>query len=478
VFYEIRCCISLSKTILTKIIMQKTITPIDNTVYIEREYHSDKIEQTIDNSIKAQREWANLNVNERVKLLKNFVDDFLSRGDVICEELSRQIGRPISQAPGELKGFKERADYMLSIAENKLANIDVTKDNNFKSYIKRRALGVVFVIAPWNYPYLVAVNSIIPAMAAGNTVILKHSAQTPLCAEQLYQSAKKTLPKDVFNYLHLNHEDGLKVVSDKRINFVSFTGSVKVGYDVQRATHTKFIDMALELGGKDPAYARYDCDLDKTVENLVDGSFFNSGQSCCGIERIYVDEKIYNNFIELFASKTYNYKLGNPLEKETNLGPVVKLSAAEFINNQMNDAINKGAKKLIDENKFDFPKEHKNYMIPQALTNVNHDMSFMTEETFGPCVGIMKVKDESEAIKLMNDSPYGLTASIWTKDLDVAEKIGNQVQTGTFYMNRCDYLDPALSWTGVKETGKGCSLSEIAYEKLTAPKSFHLRKEQ
>ena len=458
--------------------MQKTITPIDNTVYIEREYHSDKIEQTIDNSIKAQREWANLNVNERVKLLKNFVDDFLSRGDVICEELSRQIGRPISQAPGELKGFKERADYMLSIAENKLANIDVTKDNNFKSYIKRRALGVVFVIAPWNYPYLVAVNSIIPAMAAGNTVILKHSAQTPLCAEQLYQSAKKTLPKDVFNYLHLNHEDGLKVVSDKRINFVSFTGSVKAGYDVQRATHTKFIDMALELGGKDPAYARYDCDLDKTVENLVDGSFFNSGQSCCGIERIYVDEKIYNNFIELFASKTYNYKLGNPLEKETNLGPVVKLSAAEFISNQMNDAINKGAKKLIDENKFDFPKEHKNYMIPQALTNVNHDMGFMTEETFGPCVGIMKVKDESEAIKLMNDSPYGLTASIWTKDLDIAEKIGNQVQTGTFYMNRCDYLDPALSWTGVKETGKGCSLSEIAYEKLTAPKSFHLRKEQ
>jgi acyl-CoA reductase-like NAD-dependent aldehyde dehydrogenase len=458
--------------------MQKTITPIDNTVYIEREYHSDKIEQTIDNSIKAQREWANLDVNERVKLLKNFVDDFLSRGDVISEELSRQIGRPISQAPGELKGFKERADYMLSIAEKKLANIDVTKDSNFKCFIKRRALGVVFVIAPWNYPYLVAVNSIIPAMAAGNTVILKHSAQTPLCAEQLYQSAKKTLPKDVFNYLHLNHEDGLKVVSDKRINFVSFTGSVKAGYDVQRATHTKFIDMALELGGKDPAYARYDCDLDKTVENLVDGSFFNSGQSCCGIERIYVDEKIYNNFIELFASKTYNYKLGNPLEKETNLGPVVKLSAAEFINNQMNDAINKGAKKLIDESKFDFPTEHKNYMVPQALTNVNHDMGFMTEETFGPCVGIMKVKDENEAIKLMNDSPYGLTASIWTKDLDVAEKIGNQVQTGTFYMNRCDYLDPALSWTGVKETGKGCSLSEIAYEKLTAPKSFHLRKEQ
>ena len=458
--------------------MQKTITPIDNTVYVEREYHSNKIEETIDNSIKAQKDWANLVVSERVKLLKNFVDDFLSRGDVIGEELSRQIGRPISQAAGELNGFKERADYMLSIAEKKLANINVTKDDNFKSFIKRRPLGIVFVIAPWNYPYLVAVNSIIPAMAAGNSVILKHSAQTPLCAEQLFQSAKKTLPKDVFNYLHLNHEGGLKVVSDKRINFVSFTGSVKAGYDVQRATHTKFIDMALELGGKDPAYARHDCDLEKTVENLVDGSFFNSGQSCCGIERIYVDEKIYNNFIELFASKSYNYKLGNPLEKETNLGPVVKLSAANFIHKQIDDAITKGAKKIIDEKKFNFPREHKNYMVPQVLTNVDHNMGFMTEETFGPCVGIMRVKDENEAIKLMNDSPYGLTASVWTKDIEIAEKIGSQVQTGTFFMNRCDYLDPALSWTGVKETGKGCSLSEIAYEKLTAPKSFHLRKEQ
>ena len=255
--------------------MQQTITPIDNTVYIEREYNSDKIEDTINKSTIAQIGWSNLSVKERVDLLTKFVDDFLSRDKIISEELCRQIGRPINQATSELKGFKERADYMLSIAEKKLSDIDVTKDKNFKNFIRRRPLGVVFVIAPWNYPYLTAVNSIIPAMAAGNTVILKHSAQTPLCAEQLYQSAKKILPKDVFNFLHLNHSDGLKIVSDKRVNFVSFTGSVKAGYDVQRATHEKFIDMALELGGKDPAYARYDCDLEKTVDNLVDGSFFN-----------------------------------------------------------------------------------------------------------------------------------------------------------------------------------------------------------
>ena len=455
--------------------MQKTITPIDNTVYIEREYHSEKIEQTIDNSMKAQKDWANLNVNERVKLLKNFVEDFLSRGDAIGEELSRQIGRPISQAAGELKGFKERADYMLSIAEKKLANIDVAKDSNFKSFIKRRPLGIVFVIAPWNYPYLVAVNSIIPAMAAGNTVVLKHSAQTPLCAEQLFQSAKKTLPKDVFNYLHLNHEDGLKVVSDKRINFVSFTGSVKAGYDVQKATHTKFIDMTLELGGKDPAYARHDCDLEKTVENLVDGSFFNSGQSCCGLERIYVHESVYDDFLEGFLALTNNYQLGRSDDPDTTLGPMVRASAADFVRQQITEAVTQGAVAHINPKHFSMDETGSPYMAPQVLTQVDHRMRVMTEESFGPVVGIMKVANDNEAINLMNDSDLGLTAAIYTQDIDQGIELGDQIETGTFFINRCDYLDPALAWTGVKNTGRGCTLSSLGFEALTQPKSYHIK---
>ena len=457
--------------------MIQTITPIDNTIYVEREYNSKIIEETISNSLTAQKEWASLKVEERVELLKKFVTDFLSKEKQIIEEITRQMGRPISQASSELKGFKERADYMLLIAENKLKNIYLPEKDNFKNYIKRMPMGVSFIIAPWNYPYLTSVNSIIPSLAAGNSVILKHSAQTPLCAEQLYESAKKTLPKNIFNYLHLNHNDSLKIVSDKRIGFVSFTGSVKAGYEVQKATINKFISVALELGGKDPAYVRHDADLKNTVENLVDGSFFNSGQSCCGIERIYVDKKIYNDFLDLFVEKTYDYKLGNPLKEDTNLGPVVKLSSADFIKNHINLAVKQGAKIMIDASKFDFPKEHKNYMIPQVLTNVNHEMKFMMEETFGPCVGIMPVTNDKEGVDLMNDSPYGLTASIWTKDIGVVEKLGDQVNTGTLFMNRCDYLDPGLSWTGVKETGKGCSLSQIAYEHLTKPKSFHLRKE-
>ena len=456
--------------------MQKTISPIDNKVYIEREYHSDKIEETINSSVKAQTGWMNLSVKERVELLTKFVEDFLSKKEIIAEELCRQIGRPISQAAGELGGFKERADYMLSIAERKLADIDVTKDNNFKNFIRRRPLGVVFVIAPWNYPYLTAVNSIIPAMAAGNTVILKHSAQTPLCAEQLYKSAQKTLPKDVFNYLHLNHKDGLKIVSDNRVNFVSFTGSVKAGYEVQKATHTKFIDMALELGGKDPAYARYDCDLEKTVENLVDGSFFNSGQSCCGIERIYVDESIFDNFVEAFKTQTEKYNLDNPLDESTNLGPVVKLSAANNIRNQVLKAINEGAKNIIDGSKFKKDNLENCYVSPSALINVSHDMEFMMEETFGPTVGIMKVKNEKDAEVLMNDSSYGLTASVWTSDKEFAANFGNKIQTGTFFMNRCDYLDPGLAWTGVKDTGMGITLSVLGFDHLTRAKSYHLRK--
>ena len=454
----------------------ETISPINNSVYIERSYNKDKINETINNSIIAQNEWSNIDISQRIKALTNFVNDFLSREKEITEEISWQMGRPLSQAPSELKGFKERADYMLSIAEKKLQPINLSPKDNFKNYIKRIPLGVVFVIAPWNYPYLTSVNSIIPALAAGNSVILKHSAQTPLCSEQLFKSAIKTLPKNVFNYLHLNHEDGLKIIEDKRIDFVSFTGSVKAGYQVNNSTKDKFINVALELGGKDPAYVRYDSDIEKTAENLVDGSFFNSGQSCCGIERIYVDKKIYNEFIEIFISLTSNYKLGNPLDNSTNLGPVVKLSSAKFIKDQIHDAVRNGAKKMIDENKFKSTIQHENYLAPQVLTNVNHNMNFMMEETFGPAVGIMSVDNENEAINLMNDSPYGLTASIWTKDIEIAEKVGNKVQTGTFFMNRCDYLDPGLAWTGVKNTGKGCSLSEISYEHLTKPKSFHLRK--
>jgi acyl-CoA reductase-like NAD-dependent aldehyde dehydrogenase len=401
----------------------------------------------------------------------------ISKADDIALELSWQMGRPIQYTPFEIKrGFAERSSYMISIAEKALADIAVEPKEGFTRFIRREPLGVVFTVAPWNYPYLTSVNSIIPALMAGNTVLLKHAAQTPLCAERYFEAAKAVgMPEGVFQYLHLTHDDVAKVIADERVAFVAFTGSVSGGHGVQQAASSRFIATGLELGGKDPAYVRADANLPHAIENLVDGSFFNSGQSCCGIERIYVHRDVYSQFLEGFVELTKQYKLGNPLDANTTLGPMVRTSAADFVRGQIFDAIDGGAKLLIDPKLFPEGKEGTPYLAPQVLVNVDHGMRVMSEETFGPVVGIMQVTSDEEALYLMNDSQYGLTASVWTLDEDAAINIGNQLNTGTVYMNRCDYLDPALAWTGVKDSGRGCTLSTLGYEALTRPKSFHLR---
>ena len=315
-----------------------------------------------------------------------------------------------------------------------------------------------------------------PSLLSGNTVILKHSSQTPLCAEQLFDAASKaSMPNNIFQFLHLDHSSTSKVISDHRINHVLFTGSVSGGKEIKKSIGTRFIGAGLELGGKDPAYVRSDCNLEHAIENLVDGSYFNSGQSCCGIERIYVDENIYDKFVDGFKSITEKYILGNPLEENTNLGPVVRMNAAKYIRAQVSQAINNGAKNIIDSNKFKADDGINCYVGPSALIEVDHSMEFMKEETFGPTVGIMKVKNEKDAINLMNDSAYGLTASVWTSDKEFAQNMGLKVDTGTFFMNRCDYLDPGLAWTGVKDTGIGVTLSVLGFDHLTRAKSYHIR---
>lgn len=456
----------------------QTISPIDNSIYIEREIANEKnVESALSSSKSAQKKWREIPILERGKICLKAVEYFVENADEIGAELTWQMGRPIRYTPFELKGgLQERAKYMIEIAEEKLSDIYVPKKEGFKRYIKREPLGTVFVLAPWNYPYLTSVNAIIPALMAGNSVILKHAKQTPLCAERYAAAFEYAgLPKGVFQYLHLNHGQVSKIISDKRIDYVAFTGSVSGGAAVQKAMSNRFINAGLELGGKDPAYVRADADLKHTVENLVDGSFFNSGQSCCGIERIYVHENILDDFMHDFTDLTKRYILGNPLEKETTLGPMVRTSSADFAKAQINEALKKGARKLINEKIFPAHQNESPYMAPQVLINVSHDMEIMTEETFAPVVGIMSVKNDEEAIKYMNDSRYGLTASVWTKDMGRAEEIGNQIETGTFFMNRCDYLDPELAWAGVKNSGRGCTLSPLGYESLTRPKSFHLR---
>ena len=458
--------------------MLKTITPIDNSILVERNFANDnEIETVLENAKEARNIWKETSLKERKEIVSNFVSSFLSNGKEIVENLCKQIGRPISQCPGEMKGFEERANYMIENADRALEDILSKKDKEFDNYVKKEPLGTIFVIAPWNYPFNTSVNSIVPSLLSGNTVILKHSSQTPLCAEQLFDAANKALlPKNIFQFLHLDHSSTSRVISDRRINHVLFTGSVSGGKEVKKSIGTRFIGAGLELGGKDPAYVRNDCNLEHAIENLVDGSYFNSGQSCCGIERIYVDESIYDNFVEAFKTQTEKYILDNPLDKMTNLGPVVKLSAANNIRNQVLKAINEGAKNIIDGSKFKKDSSDNCYVSPSALINVSHDMEFMMEETFGPTVGIMKVKNEKDAEVLMNDSSYGLTASVWTSDKEFAANFGNKIQTGTFFMNRCDYLDPGLAWTGVKDTGMGITLSVLGFDHLTRAKSYHLRK--
>jgi acyl-CoA reductase-like NAD-dependent aldehyde dehydrogenase len=457
--------------------VQTTISPVDGRVYVERPYaDAAGIERALARAVAAQQAWRRFPTPERARIASRFADAFEKRRDRIAEEITWQMGRPLSAAPGEMRGTLERARHMISIAQESLADIDVGPKAGFTRFVRREPLGVVLTIAAWNYPYLIAVNSIVPAILAGNAVLLKHSAQTPLCAERFAECfAEAGLPEGVFQYLHMTHADTGRVIADPRVAFVAFTGSVTGGHAVQRAAAQRFIATGLELGGNDPAYVRPDVHFAHAVENLVDGAFFNSGQSCCGIGRIYVHASLYERFVGEFTALTNKYRLGNPTDPSVNLGPLVRTRAADEVRHAIQAAVHDGARPLIDERHFPQSRPGTAYLAPQILVDVRQDMPIVQEETFGPLVSILSVDSDEQAIACMNDSRYGLTASVWTSDEGAALAIGERIETGTWFMNRCDYLDPALAWVGVKDSGRGCTLSRVGFEHLTRPKSFHLR---
>jgi len=460
--------------------LHQTISPIDGSVYAEFELASAAdIDIALDRATRAQRSWRDVPIDERAVMCRRAVGLMVARADQLATELTWQMGRPLAQSPMEIRrGFEERANYMIAIAGEALADMTLEPKEGFRRFIRREPLGVVLVLAPWNYPYLASVNAVIPALMAGNSVILKVSQQTPLIAERYAEAFTDAgLPPGVFEHLQASHDDVTTMIGDGRIKSVSFTGSVDGGCAVQRAAARQFIATNLELGGKDPAYVRADAPLEATVANLVDGAYFNAGQSCCAVERIYVHQDVYAPFIERFVAVTREYRLGNPLMPDTTLGPMVRTSAAEFVRSQITEALEQGERGLIAPGEFPADERGTPYLAPQVLLDVDHRMRVMTEETFGPVVGLMAVKDDDEAAALMNDSRYGLTASIWTTDVEAAVRIGDRVDTGTWFLNRCDYLDPALAWTGVRDSGRGCSLSRLGYDALTRPKSFHLRLE-
>jgi len=456
----------------------RTVTPIDGSVVVERPIASDsEIVATLVRAVEAQRRWAEVPIAERAAICTRAVEWCVARANELGAELTSQMGRPIAHSPLELRrGFQERGKYMSEIAVSALADIEVERSRNFHRFIRREPLGVVLVLAPWNYPWLTSVNAVIPALLAGNAVILKMAQQTPLVAERYAEAfAAAGLPAGVFQYLHIDHDQVARMIADERIAFVAFTGSVAGGRVVQRAAADRFIGTGLELGGKDAAYVRADAALDHAVENIVDGAFFNAGQSCCSVQRVYVDRRIYDRFVDAAVALTNAYRLGDPRDPATTIGPMVRADAAESVRGQVQEAIRSGAKPLVDQSRFPAEKEGTAYTAPRILANVSQNMRVIREETFGPVMTIMPVSGDDEAIRLINDSRYGLTSSVWTTDPEAALSIGDRIETGTWFMNRCDYLDPALAWTGVKDSGRGCTLSRIGIETFTRPKSFHLR---
>ncbi|NWJ26708.1 aldehyde dehydrogenase family protein [Rhizobium sp. RM] len=457
--------------------MIQNISPIDGSVYAEREAMPlEAARAAVAKARKAQKDWARRPLEDRVQLVLKGVARLNEMVGEVVPELAHMMGRPVRYG-GEFKGFNERSNYVASIAADALAPLVIEESGNFERRIEREAHGVVFVIAPWNYPYMTAINTVAPALMAGNTVVIKHAAQTLLVGERMVRAfVEAGVPEDVFINVFLDHATTSALISEGLFNFVNFTGSVEGGRAIERAAAGTFTGLGLELGGKDPGYVMEDADIDAAVDTLMDGATYNSGQCCCGIERVYVNENLYDAFVEKSVAWVSNYKLGNPLEQETTLGPMANKRFAKVVRAQIADAVAKGAKALVDAKLFPADDGESAYVAPQVLVNVDHSMEFMTEETFGPAVGIMKVKNDDEAISLMNDSKYGLTASLWTQDAARAGRIGREIETGTVFMNRADYLDPALCWTGVKETGRGGSLSVLGFQNLTRPKSYHLKK--
>jgi acyl-CoA reductase-like NAD-dependent aldehyde dehydrogenase len=458
--------------------VQHIVSPVDGSVLAERTLaDAARIEAVLAAAHAARRGWIAVPVERRAAMVEAMVRHLESQVGEIAVELTRQMGRPVRYTPNEItRGFQERARHMASIAPTGLAQIQVPHIEGFTKFIRREPVGTVLVVAPWNYPYLTAVNSIVPALLAGNTVVLKHASQTMLVAERLQGAFDAAgLPPGVFQHVHAGHDAIAAMIADPRIDGVVFTGSVPGGAAIERAAAGRFIGVGTELGGKDPSYVRADADLAYAIAENADGTFFNSGQSCCAIERIYVHRAVYRDFVDGFVAATRALVLGDPLDPATTIGPMVGVTAASSVRSQIAEALAAGATALVAEGEYAASRPGSPYLGPTVLVNVTHDMRVMSEESFGPVIGIMPVDGDDEAIARMNDSRYGLTASIWTCDVDAAVRIGERVETGTVYMNRCDYVDPVLVWTGVKETGHGIALSSLGFDPYVRPKSYHLK---
>ncbi|WVQ79383.1 hypothetical protein IAT38_001480 [Cryptococcus sp. DSM 104549] len=467
--------------------IQTTISPFTQQPVCTRPLLSEaELDTVIAQSVKAHKSWKKVPLEERIAVAKKWLVEFEKIADVAGEDISVQMGRPIGQVKGETNGTLWRARHIIDIAAECLAPVPQPKPvvDGVEKLIVKQPLGVICVISPWNYPHMCLVNTVVAAIISGNAVLLKPAPQTPSPAERWVDTwASAGLPPNVIQVAHLTQERTLgQLVVDPRIDFVSFTGSVAGGRAVQEAAAKGkgFKGTCLELGGNDPAYVREDVNVKFAAEQLVDGVMYNSGQSCAAVERIYVHSSVYDEFVKEFVHFAKELKLGDPSNPETTLGPVVSTASGARIRKQVHDAIAAGAQAVLDESFFPEAKEGTALVGPTVLVNVDHTMEIMTEESFGPVVGIMKVENDEEALTLMNDSVYGLTASVWTNPADPASltvfnSFVDELECGTVYLNKSDALDPSLPWSGWKNSGRGVSLSSYVYDHVNHAKAVMKR---
>ncbi|KAJ0378922.1 hypothetical protein COL26b_002698 [Colletotrichum chrysophilum] len=456
-----------------------TISPTTNEPILTRNGISQAdLDELPNTATKAFESWSKTCLADRQKIVKTALKLLLNLKDDLAQELTVQMGRPIAYTGVEVATAVKRAEYLLKISDEVLKDTDGEAEKGFKRFIRKVPVGPVLVIFAWNYPYLILVNSLIPALLAGNTVILKPSPQTPTIVERVAKVFEEAgLPSGVLQHFHCGSPTLIEsIVRNPKIKLIAFTGSVAGGLAVQQAAADRVVNVGLELGGKDPAYIRGDVDIDWAAAEIVDGAVFNSGQSCCSVERVYVADEIHDAFVEAVQKVLKGYVLGDPFDKGTHVGPVISKRSKETIEAHVQDAVAKGAKDATPENEsFANPPPKGNFVKPTLLTGVDHSMTVMTEETFGPVIPVMRVKNDDEAVKLMNDSEFGLTASIWTKDTDRGYEIADQVEAGTVFVNRCDFPSPDLAWTGWKNSGKGQTLSRFGYDQFVKLKSYHLK---
>lgn len=452
--------------------------PYTGETVAERKFLSgSEVEGLVSRAFRAHRQWMRVPLEGRLALCERFCQEFEKDQERIAREVTQQMGKPLGQARGEVRTTLSRARTLMSLAAEALRDEPLAPVAGFTRFIRHEPVGVVLDISAWNYPLLITVNVVVPAVLAGNAVIVKHANRTALCGDAFARAFERAgAPENLVTAIDASHEVCAKIIARPEVGFVSFTGSVRGGHEVYREGAKRFIDVGLELGGKDPAYVAPDADLDHAIANIVDGAYYNAGQSCCGIERIYVHQSVYDRFVEGALAEVRKYKLGDPLDAATSMGPLAQPGAPEKLALQVEEARAKGGRVLCGGTPVHDGAGKGRFFDPCLVVEATHAMhGLMVEESFGPIVGVQKVADDDEAVRLMNDSPYGLTAAIWTRDQERAFRVGAQIETGTFFMNRCDYLDPLLPWTGVKDTGKGMSLSKYGFLSVTRRKSFHLR---